>query len=127
MSIKSVSLSLSPFPPFPFHVPHLPNHGSKFLGKVDSLAVCDAQITSNDRNSWVMLTQDGKIVPKPGERILHTTRPRVALEITTPASLGLSEPFSLRSDSGTGYITNERASRVECHSPTRPPTLLRTF
>ncbi|KAK5661996.1 hypothetical protein OQA88_10107 [Cercophora sp. LCS_1] len=68
-----------------------------------------AQIArTNDEDSWVMLTRDGKIVPIPGEKILFTSRPRVALELSTPKELRIAEPFSLKSGDGIVYITNER-------------------
>lgn len=65
---------------------------------------------SDEEDSWVMLTRDGEIVPIPGEKILHTSRPRVGLEISTPRELQLTEPFSLKCDNGIAYITNERVS-----------------
>lgn len=65
---------------------------------------------SDERDSWVMLTRDGEIVPIPGEKILHTSRPRVSLEISTPRELQVAEPFSLKCDNGIAYITNERVS-----------------
>lgn len=65
---------------------------------------------SDDETSWVMLTRDGQIVPIPGEKILHTSRPRVALELTTPRELNIAEPFSLKCDNGIAYITNQRVS-----------------
>jgi hypothetical protein len=64
-----------------------------------------------------MLTRDGEIVPIPGEKILHTSRPRVSLEISTPRELQIAEPFSLKCDNGIAYITNERVSlRPPCKS-----------
>lgn len=58
--------------------------------------------------NWVMLTRDGKIVPIPGEKILFTSRTRVALELSTPRELQVAEPFSFKSPDGIAYITNER-------------------
>jgi hypothetical protein len=55
-----------------------------------------------------MLSRDGKIVPIPNEWILHTSRPRVSLEISTPRELQIAEPFSLKCDDGIAYVTNER-------------------
>jgi WW domain-binding protein 2 len=70
-----------------------------------------AQIArTNDEDSWVMLTRDGKIVPIPGEKILYTSRTRVALEVTTPKELQVAEPFSIKNGDGVAYITNERVS-----------------
>lgn len=67
--------------------------------------------SSDEADSWVMLSQDGNIVPLQNERILHTSRPRVGLDISAPRELRNAEPFSVRSDSGTAYITNRRVSR----------------
>lgn len=69
--------------------------------------------SSDDLNSWVMLGQDGSIVPIPNERILHTSRSRVALDLSRPQQLqAAAEPFAVRSDSGTAYITNKRVSKL---------------
>lgn len=77
-----------------------------------------AQIArTNDEDSWVMLTRDGKIVPIPGEKILFTSRTRVGLELSTPKELRVAEPFSLKNGDGIAYITNERVSAL----PHRPP------
>lgn len=72
---------------------------------------------SNEEDSWVMLTRDGEIVPIPGEKILHTSRPRVSLEVSTPRELQVAEPFSLKCDNGIAYITNQRV----CSPPFSPP------
>lgn len=65
---------------------------------------------SNDRDSWVMLTRDGGIVPIDNEKILHTSRARVGLDITTPRELQVAEPFTLKCSDGKAFITNERVS-----------------
>lgn len=62
-----------------------------------------------------MLTRDGEIVPITGEKILHTSRPRVSLEVTTPRELQITDPFSLKCDNGIAYITNERVSTPPRH------------
>jgi hypothetical protein len=76
---------------------------------------------SNDEDSWVMLTRDGEIVPIPGEKIHHTSRPRVSLELSTPRELQIAEPFSLRCDNGIAYITNERVSPPPAKHPFKFP------
>lgn len=68
-----------------------------------------------------MLTRDGEIVPIPGEKILHTSRPRVSLEITTPKELNIANPYTLKVDNGIAYITNERVRP----SIPPPPLLVR--
>lgn len=83
---------------------------------------------SDEEDSWVMLTRDGEIVPIPGEKILHTSRPRVSLELSTPRELQVAEPFSLKCDNGIAYITNERVRAVSlslCLSSFRPPSITR--
>ncbi|KAK4103210.1 hypothetical protein N658DRAFT_403532, partial [Parathielavia hyrcaniae] len=78
---------------------------------------------SDETDSWVMLTRDGKIVPIPGEKILHTSRPRVSLEVSTPKELQIADPFSLKCDNGIAYITNERVIFL----PARPEENFKSF
>lgn len=70
---------------------------------------------SNKINSWVMLREDGNIVPLQNERILHKSRPRVALDLTTPRELPNAEQFAIKSSEGTAYITNRRVSRCNIY------------
>ncbi len=65
---------------------------------------------TDEAASWVMLNQDGGIIPMPNERILYTSRPRIGLDISTPRQFRLTEPFAVKSDSGLAYITNQRVS-----------------
>ncbi|KAK0628957.1 hypothetical protein B0T17DRAFT_614805 [Bombardia bombarda] len=78
---------------------------------------------ANEQDSWVMLTRDGEIVPIPGEKILHTSKTRVGLELSTPKELQVAEPFSVKSDSGLAYITNERI----IYLPARPTEDFKSF
>ncbi|KAH8904384.1 hypothetical protein BR93DRAFT_143216 [Coniochaeta sp. PMI_546] len=78
---------------------------------------------SDEADSWVMLGQDGNIVPLQNERILHTSRPRVGLDISVPRELPNAEPFSIRSDSGTAYITSRRV----IYLPARPTEQFKSF
>ncbi|KAK3333783.1 hypothetical protein B0T19DRAFT_355599 [Cercophora scortea] len=78
---------------------------------------------TNDKESWVMLTRDGEIVPIPGEKILLTSRTRVGLELSTPKELQVAEPFHVKSDSGLAYITNERV----IYLPARPTDDFKSF
>lgn len=73
--------------------------------------------------NWVMLSQDGNIVPISNERILHTSRSRVALEISTPRELPNAEPYSIKSDSGIAYITSRRV----IYLPARPTEQFKSF
>jgi hypothetical protein len=69
----------------------------------------------DERTSWVMLSRSGSLVRLPHEHILHTTNSRVSLEVSVPKSLQgrTSAPFTLKSDNGTTYITNQRVSRAQ--------------
>ncbi|KAI1155124.1 hypothetical protein F4825DRAFT_408880 [Nemania diffusa] len=58
--------------------------------------------------SWVMLSRTGEIEPLPHESILFKTRGRVALSITAPNQPPGVAPLSIKSESGTAYITNQR-------------------
>ncbi|KAH9907476.1 hypothetical protein F4778DRAFT_722055 [Xylariomycetidae sp. FL2044] len=58
--------------------------------------------------SWVMLSRSGEIEPLPHESILHKTRGRIGLQITSPNNPPGVAPLSIKSDSGTAYITNQR-------------------
>jgi hypothetical protein len=78
---------------------------------------------SDETDSWVMLTRDGEIVPIPGEKILHTSRPRVSLEVSTPRELQVTEPFSLKCDNGIAYITNERVGALPPPRASSSPNL----
>jgi WW domain-binding protein 2 len=60
--------------------------------------------------SWVMLSRSGNIEPLPHESILFKTRGRVALSITTPNQPSGVTPFSVKSENGIAYITNQRVS-----------------
>ncbi|KAL2266208.1 hypothetical protein VTJ83DRAFT_5560 [Remersonia thermophila] len=73
--------------------------------------------------NWVMLTRDGEIVPIPGEKILHTSRPRVSIDISTPRELNTANPFSLKCDNGIAYITNQRV----IYLPARPSEDFKSF
>ncbi|KAI0966124.1 WW-domain ligand protein-domain-containing protein [Xylaria arbuscula] len=58
--------------------------------------------------SWVMLSRSGEIEPLPHESMLFKTRGRVALNITAPNNPPGVAPLSIKSESGTAYITNQR-------------------
>lgn len=73
----------------------------------------DEEDTNLD-DSWVMLSRAGEIEPLPHESILFKTRGRVALNITAPNQPPGVAPLSIKSDSGTAYITNQRVSGAFC-------------
>ncbi|CAJ2505313.1 Uu.00g127070.m01.CDS01 [Anthostomella pinea] len=58
--------------------------------------------------SWVMLSRSGNIEPLPHESILHKTKGRIGLSLTAPNQPAGIPPLSIKSDSGTAYITNQR-------------------
>jgi len=60
--------------------------------------------------SWVMLSRSGDIEPLPHESILFKTRGRVSLSITAPNQPPGVAPFSVKSENGAAYITNQRVS-----------------
>ncbi|KAI0204598.1 hypothetical protein F4808DRAFT_349423 [Astrocystis sublimbata] len=73
--------------------------------------------------SWVMLSRSGEIEPLPHESILFKTRGRVALSITSPNQTAGATPFSIKSDSGTTYITNQRL----IYLPSNPTEQFKSF
>jgi hypothetical protein len=81
------------------------------LRAAQAAAEANVEERSNEVDSWVMLREDGNIVPLHNERILHKSRPRVGLDLTTPRELPNAEQFAIKSSEGTAYITNRRVSR----------------
>ncbi|KAI0505513.1 hypothetical protein F5B22DRAFT_522671 [Xylaria bambusicola] len=73
--------------------------------------------------SWVMLSRSGDIEPLPHESMLFKTRGRVALNITTPNNPPGVTPFSIKSESGTAYITNQRL----IYLPANPTEQFKSF
>lgn len=65
--------------------------------------------------------QEG-FVKLPNERILYTSPSRTSLEISSPKTSG-SEPFSVKSDAGLVYITNQRI----VYLPSSPTAELQSF
>ncbi|SPO04951.1 uncharacterized protein DNG_07636 [Cephalotrichum gorgonifer] len=64
----------------------------------------------DEGTSWVMLSRSGSLVKLPHEKILYTTNSRVSLDVSVPKSPQgrTPTPFTLKSDNGTTYITNQR-------------------
>ncbi|KAI1337054.1 hypothetical protein F5Y15DRAFT_169655 [Xylariaceae sp. FL0016] len=73
--------------------------------------------------SWVMLSRTGDIEPLPHESVLHRTRGRIGLSITTPNQPPGVPPFSIKSDNGIAYITNQRL----IYLPTTPTEQFKSF
>ncbi|KAJ4293800.1 hypothetical protein N0V88_005311 [Collariella sp. IMI 366227] len=78
---------------------------------------------SNDRDSWVMLTRDGGIVPIENEKILHTSRARVGLDITTPRELQVSRAVYPEVQRWQG-IHHKRAGKLNPFLPVQASYLL---
>ncbi|KJR88012.1 uncharacterized protein SPSK_07781 [Sporothrix schenckii 1099-18] len=86
----------------------------------------NASINSDDSDedaSWVMMSRDGEVVKLPGEKIYYKVRSRIALDVSTPKSLPNATPFSVKSDSGIVYVTNNRVIYV----PTHPTETFQSF
>ncbi|KAK5053156.1 hypothetical protein LTR84_002130 [Exophiala bonariae] len=58
--------------------------------------------------NWVMLDGSQGFVRLPGERIIHTSSPRIALALTTPTTYPGNNPLSIHCNSGIAYLTNQR-------------------
>ncbi|KAK3343043.1 hypothetical protein B0H65DRAFT_238419 [Neurospora tetraspora] len=94
----------------------------QFLVEAHRWTLAQHSIT-DEKESWVMLTRDGQIQKLPGEKILLTSKPRVGLELSVPKELQVAEPFSVKSDNGIVYITNERI----IYLPARSTEAFRSF
>ena len=70
----------------------------------------DYMSEADEEASWVMLGQNGNIVPMPNEKILYSSKPRVGLDISTPHHAPDSEPYAVKSNNGRAYVTNQRVS-----------------
>ncbi len=67
---------------------------------------------ADEEASWVMLSQDGGIIPMANERILYASKPRVGLDISTPQQLQVADPYAVKSANGMAYVTNQRVSHA---------------
>ncbi|CAK7565608.1 MAG: hypothetical protein SEPTF4163_003530 [Sporothrix epigloea] len=70
---------------------------------------------SDEDTSWVMMNREGEVVKLPGEKIYYKVRSRIGLDVSTPRSLPNATPFSLKSDSGIVYVTNNRIIYIAAH------------
>ena len=61
-------------------------------------------------DSWVMLDEQNRFVPLPGEQILFTSPPRTTLALQTPNSYPGKEPLAINSSGGVAFLTNQRVS-----------------
>jgi len=70
----------------------------------------EAELHADLTTSWVMLTRSGQFEPLPDETPQLKTRGRISLSITAEKQVPGSQPWSLRCDDGTAYITSHRVS-----------------
>ena len=74
--------------------------------------------------SWVMTSPgDGGFIKLPNERTLFTSPPRTSLQISTPNTFPGAQPFSVKSEAGVVYITNQRL----VYLPANPTPELQSF
>jgi len=69
------------------------------------------QTKLNTSKSWVMTTPGQEsFIKLPNERVLYTSPPRTALEISSPKTTGPEAcgAYAVKSDAGLAYITNQR-------------------
>lgn len=66
---------------------------------------------------------DSGFIKLPNERTLFTSPPRTSLQISTPSSFPGTQPFSVKSDAGIVYITNQRL----VYLPASPTPELQSF
>jgi hypothetical protein len=60
--------------------------------------------------SWVMISPNTNepFIKLPNERVLHISPSRTSLALTSPNQIPGQEPWSVKSDGGIVYITNQR-------------------
>lgn len=88
---------------------------SSFEGSLWSAKLAEVQALTCAHDSWVMAAQNGEAFVKlPNERIEFTSNPRVYLQISPPASIANVAPYSVKSDSGMAYVTNQRVCAMFC-------------
>ena len=63
---------------------------------------------TDEDTSWVMMSRDGEVIKLPGEKIYYKVRSRIGLDVSTPKALPNATPFSIKSDGGIVYVTNNR-------------------
>lgn len=74
-----------------------------------ALKLAQEEVLKDTRKSWVMTSPNEQgFVKLPNERILYTSPPRVSLQLSPP--IASAEPYSVKSDTGVAYITNQRVS-----------------
>ncbi|CAK7209906.1 hypothetical protein SCUCBS95973_000601 [Sporothrix curviconia] len=86
----------------------------------------NSNVNSNDSDeytSWVMMSREGEVVKLPGEKIYYKVQSRIGLDVSTPKSLPNATPFSVKSDSGIVYVTNNRVIYI----PARPTETFKSF
>lgn len=84
-----------------------------------ALKLAQEGVLKDPRNSWVMTSPNEQgFVKLPNERILYTSPPRVSLQLSPPVAG--AEPYSIKSDTGVAYITNQRVNNLPSASAEHP-------
>ncbi|EEY21943.1 hypothetical protein D7B24_003415 [Verticillium nonalfalfae] len=85
--------------------------------------LAQASLNSNHQSSWVMIRDNGNIIPLDNERIRHRTN-KISLELSVPKALQQGRtPFSHKSADGTAYITTRRVIYI----PSKPTEEFKSF
>lgn len=78
---------------------------------------------TDEDTSWVMMSRDGEVIKLPGEKIYYKVRSRIGLDVGTPKALPNATPFSIKSDGGIVYVTNNRIIYI----PNYPTETFKSF
>ncbi|KAI0999616.1 hypothetical protein K3495_g8582 [Podosphaera aphanis] len=74
--------------------------------------------------NWVMIAPDSPgFVKLPNERLIYTSPPRTSLELTASSPNPQTRLFSIKSDAGVVYVTNQRL----VYLPTVPTSTFKSF
>ncbi|EPE10678.1 ww-domain ligand protein [Ophiostoma piceae UAMH 11346] len=78
---------------------------------------------TDEDTSWVMMSRDGEVIKLPGEKIYYKVRSRIGLDVSTPKALPNATQFSIKSDGGIVYVTNNRIIYI----PNYPTETFKSF
>jgi hypothetical protein len=126
MSIKYVPAwhPLHLFHPAPSHPLSLLYAMYQFHQELHSFSLHSREARLTPSKSWVMTSPgDGGFIKLPNERTLFTSPPRTSLQISTPNTFPGAQPFSVKSEAGVVYITNQRL----VYLPANPTAELQSF
>ncbi|GAD97084.1 hypothetical protein NFIA_104810 [Paecilomyces variotii No. 5] len=74
-------------------------------------------------SSWVMLHENEAFIRLPNERLIYTSPPRTSFSLQPPSGYSGRESFSLQSNGGLVYLTNQRI----VYLPSQPSQGLQSF